>query len=791
MKRIPRERQVSRLKTTYWTALKQKSRHAAAALLLAVGLLAPVLATLGLIGHLGTGAVAAIMLAAAMLLVSPLRIGKIIFYGGMTAAFVLWLMLLGGMTTLTETLKAMLYQYAGFVTAGMYAQEITCLLAVVCALLCWALTRDDMGVLPAVFVVAGVSILLWASGCDHMAITLTPAVLAVLLLSSDRTQSGTPLRRVLPMALVLALISGLATLGGGVEWEPLSRTADELRERIEDYLFFTEPRNVFSLSAEGYYPQGQNQLGGPAQPRDHLVMVVETPRRTYLRGSVRNEYTGRAWYDTTGGRRYLWVSPRWDAERAAAFDMALPAEIIRQNSSFFTPRTVTVRMTDTSASTLFVPQRIMTLSTGGDMVAYFNRGSELFITRDLAPGDIYTVTAAAPLAGDAGLDTIISASAANDDPQYAAMQAGYTILPGHMQDMVWDLVREITAGAETPYEKALAIQQYLSTNYTYTLDAAPQPENIDFVTNFLFNTKEGYCTYFASAMTVMCRMAGLPARYVEGYLAEPDGTGVAYVTGRNGHAWTEVYFAGFGWLTFDATPPRDDPNSLDGNAPQLPDESETPPTDPPADESTPTPSPEPSDEPTDSPDPSGGEPPTPTPAPEQPEGADAATPTPAPESPNGEPDGDQPAEAAAPPAWLWLLLLLLLLTAALYLRIRMTMPQRLAARAKTEEDVHIVWVQAVYDALLVMKLPAVKSESPIAYAARLDASGRLPVRMKPIGRQLSAVFYGKLIPDEGDLASLQNAWRVLNAQLRPHERILLCLRRAFMPLKRRSYTARG
>ena len=784
---------MSRLKLSYGKSLQQKAKRALSALLMSVGLLAPLLSSLGLTEQLGMGAVVAALLTAVMFFVSPSRVGKIVLSGAMAVICALWLLLMGGMADMTETLKAILYQYAGYVTAAMYAQEIAVVLAAAAALLSWALTRDDMGVLPAVFVVTGAAVLLWATGCDNMAVTLTPAALAVLLMASDRAQTGTPLGRVLPLALVLVAVSGVCVMGGGVTVEPLSRAAEELRERIEDYLFFTEPRNVFSLSAEGYYPQGQNQLGGKAEPRERLVMVVETSDRTYLRGSVRNEYTGRAWYDTTGGRRYLWVSPRWEKEREAAFDMNLPSDIIRQGSSLLAPRTVTVRMADASASTLFVPQRIVSLSTGGDMVAYFNRGSEVFITRDLAPGDVYTVTAAAPVAGDAGLETIINACAAHEDPQYPAMQAAYTVLPGHMQEIVWELVLDVTAGAQTPYEQATAIQQYLMTHYAYTLDVAPQPENIDFVTNFLFNTKEGYCTYFASAMTVMCRMAGLPARYVEGYLAEPDANGVAYVTGKNGHAWTEVYFPGFGWLTFDATPLRHDPDAQD-QAPQQT-EDEPMPSDPPADEPTPTPSPspapsdEPTDEPTDSPDPDGEEP-TPTPPPESPDGGDSATPTPQPQADDASPDGDDPGEAAAPPAWLWWLLLVLLAAAAFILRIRMTMPQRLAARAKTEEDIHAVWVQAVYDALLVMKLPSLPSESPIAYAARLDATGRLPVRMKPIGRQLSAVFYGKLIPGEQDLAALKAAWNALNAQLTPVSRAKLVLCRAFVPMKRRSFAAR-
>ena len=107
---------------------------------------------------------------------------------------------------------------------------------------------------------------------------------------------------------------------------------------------------------------------------------------------------------------------------------------------------------------------------------------------------------------------------------------------------------------DAPYEKAFALQSWLRRNCRYTLEVLPHPANVDFVTRFLLDTREGYCIYFASAMTVLCRMTGLPARYVEGYLAEPDAGGEALVTGRDAHAWTELFFRGFGLLTFDATP---------------------------------------------------------------------------------------------------------------------------------------------------------------------------------------------------------------------------------------------
>lgn len=144
------------------------------------------------------------------------------------------------------------------------------------------------------------------------------------------------------------------------------------------------------------------------------------------------------------------------------------------------------------------------------------------------------------------------------------------------------------------------LQNWLQSNCVYTLDVERQSSSIDFITQFLTETRRGYCTYFASAMTVMCRMAGLPARYVEGFLADPQSDGTAYVTGLQGHAWTEVYLSGFGWLTFDATPPA----SISGSAgirdlPPMADLNH--PTPEPTEEPTPEPSPEPTPQPSDEP----------------------------------------------------------------------------------------------------------------------------------------------------------------------------------------------
>ncbi len=118
------------------------------------------------------------------------------------------------------------------------------------------------------------------------------------------------------------------------------------------------------------------------------------------------------------------------------------------------------------------------------------------------------------------------------------------------------LARQITAGIKTDYDRALAIEQYLKTHYTYTLQMGSRPP-ADPLAAFLFERKAGHCEYFASAMAVMLRTLDIPARVVNGFRGAEynDLTGSYIVRGRNAHSWVEVYVPGLTWLAFDPTPP--------------------------------------------------------------------------------------------------------------------------------------------------------------------------------------------------------------------------------------------
>lgn len=129
-------------------------------------------------------------------------------------------------------------------------------------------------------------------------------------------------------------------------------------------------------------------------------------------------------------------------------------------------------------------------------------------------------------------------------------------LPPRLDPRIVPVARQITAKSENNYDKAMAIQQYLSTQFGYTLQL-PSTQPADPLAHFLFVRKQGHCEYFASAMVVMLRAIGIPSRVVTGFLTGEfnDVTSQYVIRASDAHAWVEAYFPGYGWIPFDPTPP--------------------------------------------------------------------------------------------------------------------------------------------------------------------------------------------------------------------------------------------
>jgi transglutaminase-like putative cysteine protease len=120
---------------------------------------------------------------------------------------------------------------------------------------------------------------------------------------------------------------------------------------------------------------------------------------------------------------------------------------------------------------------------------------------------------------------------------------------------IHQLALQVTAGTTNPYDAAAAIETYLRSNYKYTLKPPLTPAGQDPMAFFLFDSKQGYCEYFASAMGDMLRSLGIPVRLVSGYGPGTfdDKLNRYVVRESDAHIWPEIYVPSYGWIAFEPT----------------------------------------------------------------------------------------------------------------------------------------------------------------------------------------------------------------------------------------------
>ncbi len=183
----------------------------------------------------------------------------------------------------------------------------------------------------------------------------------------------------------------------------------------------------------------------------------------------------------------------------------------------------------------------------------------------LVAGQTYTVTSNVSSADE---QTLRSVPMPADAPQFPAGYEGssvpvtyfypavvdtYTQLP-KLDPRIAALAKSITRGKATMYDKVVALESYLRSNYSYNVNIH-RPSDEEGVAWFLFDNPnhDGFCNYFSSAMTVMARSLGIPARVAVGYTHGTYDTKHKenIIRGTDAHSWTQVYFAGYGWINFE------------------------------------------------------------------------------------------------------------------------------------------------------------------------------------------------------------------------------------------------
>ena len=195
--------------------------------------------------------------------------------------------------------------------------------------------------------------------------------------------------------------------------------------------------------------------------------------------------------------------------------------------------------------------RPMSVTVGRSSVRYDSGRAAVVPEVGVQKGLAYTVQSQLVLPTRQQLDRVTNFS----EPALAP----YEQLPANTPHQITQIAQRITAGQTTPFRRLLAIQDYL---HRFTYDASVSgASDIGTVQNFLTHSRRGFCQQFATAMAVLARALGYPARVAVGFTPgryDPTAHGWR-VTTANAHAWVEVLFPGYGWLAFEPTPTRNNP----------------------------------------------------------------------------------------------------------------------------------------------------------------------------------------------------------------------------------------
>lgn len=305
------------------------------------------------------------------------------------------------------------------------------------------------------------------------------------------------------------------------------------------------------------YGTNDSALGGPFIGDENPVFQYEANGKHYWKMETKDVYTGKGWL--TSGTTPI---PFRQEDLVPVFSFPGTVETIKESARVMTHVNYNYHYLMYPAGIQKVlkilPQdpdgNRFEIDTTNERISYF--------TNDDVPAvpQVFSVEFEIPKykASDLVQTTSFNPTSINQE-----FYQKYTQVPEELPPRIKELAEEITAGKTNWFDKAKAVESYFGRSaFTYDQKNVAVPEaNDDYVDQFLFETKIGYCDNFSSSMAVMLRTLGIPTRWVKGftggdfleYTDEDSGEQAYEVTNNNAHSWVEVYFPNQGWVAFEPT----------------------------------------------------------------------------------------------------------------------------------------------------------------------------------------------------------------------------------------------
>ncbi len=334
-------------------------------------------------------------------------------------------------------------------------------------------------------------------------------------------------------------------------WKDLTKPLRPVQERVGDALDPLESK-YGTNGAVDFFLESM-ALGRGLQPSETTIFRVDLPDnllnapRLYWRGRTFDTYNGISWSSAPAQR---------GAYSPATEDLVIPDNAVREVFTFNIHNEI-------KQSLMYAPSQPVWVSLSGSLLSQPTPdGARDIIAFRANPameaGTTYTVHSA--LANPSIEDLL---AAGTNYPAWVS--ARYLQLPENFSPRIAELALQISADAQTPYQKTAAITAWLRAEIEYQAVIAPIPNGQDPLEWVLFESKRGFCMYYASAEVLMLRSLGIPARMAVGFAQgeviedQQDQTSISYLVRRKDyHAWPEVYFPEIGWVEFEPTASQDD-----------------------------------------------------------------------------------------------------------------------------------------------------------------------------------------------------------------------------------------
>lgn len=302
------------------------------------------------------------------------------------------------------------------------------------------------------------------------------------------------------------------------------------------------------------YDEDDSRLGGPFAGDDTPVFQIESPHAQYWRVETKDVYTGKGWESSS-------IDERIEMNAEMEIPMYTVESSFQENQE-----SANIEFLSRKDHVVY-PYGVKYLDFHDENPFEYSPGNEKIYTNSLENTEVYEVRYNRPAYEIYTLKSVDSYTELSEmDKEFYER---YTQLPENLPGRINDLAVELTENKTNIYDKAKAIESYLSSyRFTYDTENVPYPENgQDYVDQFLFETMMGYCDNFSTSMVVLLRSIGIPSRWAKGYskgtiISYDENTTYFEITNNDAHSWVEVYFPNVGWVPFEPTKGFENPSEF-------------------------------------------------------------------------------------------------------------------------------------------------------------------------------------------------------------------------------------